>query len=101
MDLDNPYAKRIIEACKKLKLKPVSPCYLEDVACHVGIPHLKVSFFLRHVLETAKVLEMRKRWEKHGWLNIAVSHRQLEPLTDEQLVAHLESGLVELGKLRR
>jgi len=100
MDLDNEYVERIIGAVKRLGLKPASPCYMEDVAAHVGIPSLKISFFMRHVLETAAVTEARKKWGRHGWISIPISHRQMEPLTDEQLSDQLHVALKSMGKLK-
>jgi hypothetical protein len=101
LDLENPYVLRLVAACRKLKLKPASPCSLEDVVSHVGIPALKVAFFMRHALQSCQVVEASKKWGRHGWLSLPISHRQMEMLTDERLAEHLREALVELGKIKR
>ena len=92
--------RRLVAACKKLKLKPESPVFKSDCLAHVGIPKLMVCIYVRDFLETSRITKARNAWEGHGWKMLAITNPQVDRMTDEQLVATLKAALVELGKVK-
>jgi hypothetical protein len=91
---------RLVAACKKLKLKTVSPVNRTDCWAHIGIPNLMVAIYIRDFLETSRISRERNNWERHGWKMLAITNPQIGRLSDEQLVSQLKAALVESGKMK-
>jgi hypothetical protein len=96
LDLANPQVVRIVEACKKLGLEPESPISFPDCVTHVGLRKQKIAFYLRKAIEYSLFTREYKKWKAHGWEMLRTSYRQLEMLTDEQVVEHLRGALREM-----
>ena len=93
--------RRLIASVERLKLKPKFPVYLTDAWAHVGIERLKIAIYTKEHLEYGKVAFERRQWEGHGWTLIAISHRQINLMSNEDLTEQLRLALVELGKLKK
>lgn len=90
--------ERLVEVCKRLKLKTERKAYKPEAWAHLAIPSHKVALYVRDVLETAKIAAMRASWKKYGWEMLAITNRKIDALTDEQLAAQLTAALEEVRK---
>ena len=100
LNTDHPEVVRVDSACKKLGLKTALRVHKQNVYAHIGIPDKKVAILVRKCLEAAYHEAIYKKWKSHGWDLLAVTHRQTQMLTDEQLVEHLKVALKETGKIK-
>jgi hypothetical protein len=100
LDIGTEPILRLAAACRKLKFVVESPVYKSDCVAHVGIPKLMTAIYVRNHFETGRLSKARTLWEKHGWNMLAITTRQLDSMTDGDLVEQLRRALVQLGKVK-
>src|SRR5262245_50500215 len=101
LNIGHREVQRILDACRKIGLKPITRVHKPDVCAHVGIPSLKVAIVSRKTIEQAFKEQNYNRWKAHGWNLLIATHRQTQLLTDDQLAEHLKEALRQLGKIKR
>lgn len=93
VEFDAPYIVKTMEACRKLKLKAVTPIYRPDVWSHVGIPSMKVAFYFRNVYDTQRIERDRALWKAHGWTMLFALNDSITKMTVDELAGHLKAAI--------
>jgi hypothetical protein len=95
---DIPAIRRVLEACKALKIDAKVPYWERDVWTHIGLPNLKVAIFMTTSLDEDRTEEFRERWAKYKWRLLGVSTKTVERTPVPDLVQHLKAALKEVGR---
>jgi hypothetical protein len=97
-NFESAQCKRILAACKALKLKTVSPFYDADNWAHIGIPSKRVVIFVNSCGARERIDVKREGWTKAGFEMLAVTYTGVDRLLDEALVRHLGDALRGVAK---
>jgi len=98
-NVEHPCIIRVLEACKRLKFKAESPGFLKDCWAHIAIPKEKIAIYVRDFLESTRIEKERLKWQAHGWRMLAVTHKNLDRLSDADLDKHLKEAVRWHGKV--
>lgn len=93
VDFDAPYISKCLEACRKLKLKTVTPIYEPEIWAHIGIPSLKTVMYFRNVHDTERVNKDRAIWAKKGWTLLFSLTDEIDKMTVDEVTARLGLAL--------